>query len=112
MSLSLLHDVVNTGSVVKLTKEFVDHLFSDREKHYPGRDWWEGEFTVNVIPQPCEGEEVEEYKVEFTGTPASSPNRKPSKTGFALKMRPNNTYIDPSGTLGGEDIQVIGEKIA
>lgn len=75
-------DSVMTGDVVKLNPVVATHL----ENGYPNKAFWHGEFRVNVIPMPCEGEEVKQFKVEFTEHPVQEQRR-----GFAMILSADGT---------------------
>lgn len=100
MSLGILHDIVNTGSVVRLSAKFAKY----NEYKWPNREFWHGTFWANVIPLPCEGDQVKEYRVELHQHPIQE-----SKRGFAVRLRPDNTLVTPEPDLEG--VPIIGEKL-
>jgi hypothetical protein len=90
--------IVNTGSIVRLHSKFV----AKNDHKWPSKEFWHGEFRVNVIPMPCEGEEIKEYKVEFL-----SLLDKDKKRGFACRLTPDNRLVDNDPEW--KDCPVIGD---
>jgi hypothetical protein len=107
MSLSTLYGIATTGSIVFLSDKFVDWI-SHLPHNIQEGAFWSGEFRLNVIPLPCKGEEVKEYRVEFTEYPEER-----ERKGFAIQMYPDNTMVNVGGWYSPPPgMQVIGEIVS